>query len=90
MQIVIDIPNKEYERLVYMDMFKLRGYIENGTLLPEGHGKLIDADNVKNHFSDREGDVFTAFHFYDVVENAPTIIEADKTRGEEKDGKKEM
>ena len=52
--------------------------IANGTILPKGHGRLIDADNVKSHFSDKEGDAFTAFHFYDAVENAPTIIEASK------------
>lgn len=44
MQIVIDIPKEEYKRLVYIDIFKLRGYIESGKPLPKGHGDLIDVN----------------------------------------------
>lgn len=46
MQIVIDIPDEKYKRLPYIDIFSLREYIENGTLLPTGHGRLIDADTT--------------------------------------------
>ncbi len=48
------------------------------------HSRLIEADGIKDYFSDKEGDDFTAFHFYDAVDNAPTIIEADKAESEEK------
>ena len=67
MQIVIDIPNEEYERLTYIDIVKLRGYIENGTPLPKGHGRLIDADDIDNHII---GHVDTR--------SCPTIIETEK------------
>ena len=68
MQLVIDIPDEEYRRIVYIDIFKLRGYIENGTQLPKGHGRLIDANNLPRDIG------------WDDVENAPTIIEAEDNR----------
>ena len=40
--------------------------IKDGTVLPKGHGRLIDADEL---FIDIE---------WSDIENAPTIIEADK------------
>ncbi len=38
-------------------------------------GRLIDADALKEQFKDKEGDEFTAFHFYDAIDSAPTIEE---------------
>lgn len=35
--------------------------------------RLIDADALKEKFKDREGDDFTVFHFYDAIDNAPTV-----------------
>lgn len=85
MQIVIDIPEEVKHNvnayglsLCPRDKEQLINAIKNGTPLPKGHGRLIDADDVKSYFSDREGDDFTAFHFYDAVESAPTVIDADK------------
>ena len=34
--------------------------------------RLIDADALKEKFKDREGDDLTVFHFYDVIDSAPT------------------
>ena len=54
MKIVIDIPDNEYELLqrgttigsgVDADSC-LRYYILGGTVLPKGHGNLVDADKV--------------------------------------------
>ena len=45
--------------------------IAAGTPLPKGHGRLIDADQLPIDI------------FFDDVENAPTIIEADKAESEE-------
>lgn len=48
MKIVIDIPEEEYERMKEQSMFGRvdvwRKAIQNGTPLPKGHGRLIDAD----------------------------------------------
>lgn len=73
MQIVINIPDEKYERLPYIDQISLRDYIANGTLLPKGHGRLIDADDLDNHII---GHVDTR--------SCPTIIEADQEGEDEK------
>jgi hypothetical protein len=69
MELVIKMPEEEYERLPYIDIFKLRKYIENGTLLPKGHGRLIDADERRTEIDEEDRWV---------VDLAETIIEADK------------
>lgn len=78
MQIVIDIPEEAY------DFIKRTGYhtqslyeaIKNGTPLPKGHGRLVDADAVYDDFEKGEYD------FEESLEFAPTIIPAD-TEGED-------
>ena len=37
--------------------------------------RLIDANALKEKFKDKEGDDFTAFHFYDAIDEMPTIEE---------------
>ena len=50
MQIVIDIPEEEYKRMKEKRMFgnvtTWKDAICNGTPLPKGHGRLIDADRT--------------------------------------------
>ena len=88
MQIVIDIPDEEYKRLIYMDMFKLRGYIENGIILPKGHD-YIDRNNAITSICQRytacERMKMLSFtpnlikqEVADILCAEPTIIEADK------------
>ena len=79
MKIVIDIPKryfnmvKDFEtvnlsRCNYKTVqFQIINAIKNGTPLPKGHGRLIDADDIDNHII---GHVDTR--------SCPTIIEADK------------
>ena len=59
--------------------------IANGTPLPEGHGRLIDADamfeDVINYCIDPDAHDWTIFDF---INNADTIIEADR-KGEGED-----
>lgn len=52
--------------------------ILNGVPVPKGHGDLKDAEELKGYFTDREGDVFTVYHFYDAIANTSSIVEADK------------
>lgn len=80
MQIVIDIPDEKYERLVYQDIISLRSYVENGIVLPKGHGKIGDLDRLYNVF---EKNVVSADVFKELFDHAPTIIEADRS---EEDG----
>lgn len=52
MQMVIDIPEDEYKELTQTGestialglLLNFRKYIRNGTVLPKGHGRLIDAE----------------------------------------------
>lgn len=75
MQIVIELPDGCYEELnngqfPIQDAYRLVAWIKEGTPLPKGHGRLIDADELKK--------VINQFDYYDQVSDAQTIIEADK------------
>jgi hypothetical protein len=76
MQIVIDIPEEEYQNYLKMrpsypeGVFCYIKAIQNGKPLPKGHGRLIDADAVDTRYSDPE--------VIETLNQAPTIIEADK------------
>ena len=54
----------------------------NGTPLPKGHGRLIDADELYEDFIDgTEGydcNTWSRIEIGDIIEDTPTIIEADK------------
>lgn len=76
MQIVIDIPDQKYKWIVenpqtYTD--ELCKAIANGTPLPKGHGRLIDADAL-NFNADYCEPLISKRDF----DFAPTIIESDK------------
>lgn len=78
MQIVIDIPEDEYNIIKKSNapMTWVEHLIKNGTPLPKGHGRLIDESKVKK----------CGWNFIDhhAKTDAPTIIKADKeyvTRG---------
>lgn len=84
MQIVIDIPEDFYERvnedgcMSYTDAEVVMYAFFRGKVLPKGHGALKDETTLKKMLEDKEGDDFTAFHFYYAIDDCPTIIEADK------------
>ena len=42
-KLIIEIPKAEYERLVYIDHLKLRGYIENGIPLDDVKSEIDKA-----------------------------------------------
>lgn len=80
MQIVINIDDEDYKRIQDIpDVFNSltsRTYsaIRNGTPLPKGHGKIIDvAEYFKKEFGDAR----------EFLDNATTIIEADKAESED-------
>ena len=96
MKLVIEIPDKVY------DEFKLCGYIEDydvrqamldGTPLPKGHGRLIDADaeaekwgldkatKYGNETAEQQHFSYSTMMMYeiaDILDDADVIIEADK------------
>ena len=91
MQIVIDIPESIYDTIQSDEMISreqlavLQMHILNGTPLPKGHGRLIDADDLLGEFRDGTEDYdfahWTRFDIANIIDNAPTIVEAD--RGDE-------
>jgi len=87
MQIVIDISKHIYEHAKEQsedsnDEWNAMRAIANGTPLPKGHGRLIDADEIQfeNTEFDTYGDYCIAF---DAIDQADTIVEAYKAESEE-------
>lgn len=90
MQIVIDIDEKYYTDIKKSDhcgnysvLYALDA-IRNGILLPKGHGRLIDADNLLNQFPIWVDNVSSATINVTILK-APTIIEADKEGEDDRD-----
>ena len=50
--------------------------IHDSTPLPKGHGRLIDADAIWDIYHSNDYD------FYEALDDAPTIIEADRAESE--------
>ena len=80
-EVVIKIPKKQLERLQringtweLMNLNSTEIAILNGTVLPKGHGKLIDSNVIWDAFQDLGQDFYEAFDFAE----ANAIIEADK------------
>ena len=76
MRLIIDIPNSLYANLPKIQngsiaCKRILGCVQNGTPLPKGHGRLIDADDVDNIT------VVCASNGGFTRIEAPTIIEAD-------------
>lgn len=80
-ELVIKIDEKAYNALTHAEfdanlvVNEMRKAIANGTLLPKGHGRIIDESEIKN----------CGWNFIDhhAKTDAPTIIEANKEREEE-------
>ena len=79
MRLVIDLPQEEYEdilndiehaRIAGVPIGILYQAIENGTSLPKGHGRLIDADELCDSFEPSDFDDEP----WDNVDNACRII----------------
>ena len=83
-ELVIKISERDYDLACKYPDALIATYahcIKNGTLLPKGHGRLIDADKLhycecKGNFS--ECDTCLDDDLCNLVNGAPTIIEADK------------
>lgn len=95
MQLVINMPKELYKRIPtkeyigYMDMSdwqKIIMSVSNGTPLPKGHGKLIDADVLCDYFWDNRSKLYTHKDLQIVIDNAPTIIEANTAESEDASG----
>lgn len=92
MQIVIDIPDNDYEKLKDGHIsFSILEAMQNGTPLPKGHGDLIERSCLHDFrkylntcpqgCNEDDETWFTSSEIDNRIEQYPTIIEADK--GEE-------
>lgn len=93
MQIVIEIPDEMYQTVkdeTYCG--SLYEELKNGTPLPKGHGRLIDADALKNKIMYKDDVAYETWEeLYDSVleeiDNAPTAINELKPKKNETDAK---
>ena len=86
-ELVVKIPEEIYKAsqiidVKYEDVVQIPlEVIANGTPLPKGHGRLIDADDLDITTittDDYSGNEVLDIVLKEDVDNAPTIIEADK------------
>ena len=87
MKIVIDIPEEMYAQIIDENgidtmLIPYKDIIKNGTPLPKGHGRLIDADAINIHNVSPAYEMVVYGVTHDDIEYEPTIIEADKTESE--------
>ena len=87
MKLIIDIPDELYnyiksdkydEHLEKRFDFKIRNSVENGTPLPEKHGRLIDENDlleISVWHDNAYGDEYKIINV-DELDEIPTIIEA--------------
>lgn len=93
MKIVIEVSEKDYQNFLSQYMadildektpsHRAKIAIANGTPLPKGHGRLIDAAELRmdTEWNEHIG-CFTAYSHSEIV-NAETVVEADKEGAEE-------
>lgn len=86
-ELVIKIPKRvynyirKYEHIANSDISDIKDAIINGISLPKGHGDLIDADDLDITTittDDYSGNEVLEVVLKEDIDNAPTIIEADK------------
>ena len=85
MKLVIDIPEDEYERLQrdagWTNLERYREVIKNGTPLPEGHGRLVDADRLEQTQNERlqngEIKIWELKLITSALDEAETVVDAD-------------
>ena len=90
---MIDISEEDYAETMYRKQYSPREMdwidrvIANGTPLPKGHGRLIDADALEGHRQIQivpcgNGKYVEVMTYYqNDLDGTPTIIEADSESG---------
>lgn len=80
-KIIIDISERDYKKITEVNdsslscviaRMNLYEAVKNGTILPKGHGRLIDAGVIWDIYHSNDYD------FYEALDSTPTIIEADQ------------
>lgn len=81
-ELIIKIPEKQYQSMKNGHIpYSVLHAIMNSTPLPKGHGRLIDADYLREDFKASKRISFAErMDISCIVDHAPTIIEADKEK----------
>ena len=93
MQIVIEIPDEVYKKLTETAIMVTEVYpstieraLTEGIVLPKGHGKLVDVEDVKRNHKRWLGyiddDMISRMN-YTIENHIPILLEADKEGAEE-------
>lgn len=96
-ELVIKIPDDIYEQAINGTEYdtlslgiKLRQSVQEGVVIPKGHGRLKDADKIANEVNalkdnwNRYGNEYESGRYesydyaVDTIDSADTIVEADK------------
>lgn len=80
-ELVIKISEEEYKKIIEdgeCDYLRVINAIENGALLPEGHGDLVDKKALCDYFWDNRSKLYTHKDVRMAIEKADAIIKADK------------
>lgn len=78
-EVVIRIPKKYIEGSLFNGIEKIMKAVREGTVLPKGHGRLVDAREYENSIRKHYFDNSTVIRCTEIaLDNAETIIEADK------------
>ena len=90
MKLVIEIPDGYDLTMIQNGSIaskQILNAVKNGTPLPKGHGRLIDADALEYDITSLESDSDVQFECIDKqdIADAPTIIEADNAESEVSD-----
>lgn len=82
MEIVIKIPDEVFKSYKDWDENKVatveQTLIAHGTVLPKGHGRLIDANKLDTRERGNNSQRTMWWNIECIVKDAPTIVEADK------------
>jgi hypothetical protein len=101
-EVVIKIPKERLNEIIKVanTMFgstmlnDIEDAILDGRILPKGHGRLVDADEMvkilrkSEYYQEKRGDFYGAdvtSRVKNFIEDTETVIEADKTESEETD-----
>lgn len=88
MQILVEIDDKLYNRIMYLDpkantmLDELMRSIQNSVPLPKGHGRLGDLDALREEVSSWGMNDYEPSDFIDAIDQVDTIIEADRSEAE--------
>lgn len=83
-ELVIKIPEETYKGIMLgkWDENGLAYYVKDGTPLPKGHGRLIDANRLRSMYSINRANFNTVVGIQKWIDEAPTIIEAERSEEE--------